>query len=249
MPLRATRACSPRCATAAQSVVVVATDDREEPMPPVFTRRALLKALAIVPTGIILGPGGVAGQPAAPAPGVPAPPVAGPAALRSTLRVSVHSPTGEHFAQPVPVTITGPGGSVSLQRANGKLTYETALAPGTYRLKVEASGFAVVDYEIEVKPGVVAIPVYLGKSDWPAYRMGQSIVPFEPKEDRVAVAFSGKSGKAKLNDPATRSDIDSLGLELDPELDWASSAALGFYRAKEKIFSADGTHKTIDKLA
>ena len=214
----------------------------------VLTRRRLLKALAVLGSMIVLAPRFVASQPVAPAPQTPVPPASPPTASRSTLRISVHSPNGEHLAQPVPVSIIGAGGTVDLHRTDGKLTYETKLEPGSYRLKVEAPGFAVVDYEIEVKPGVVAIPVYLGQKDWPAYRMGQSIVPFEPKEDRVAVAFSGKSGKDKLNDPAMRSDIDALGLELDPDVNWADSAAIGFYRAKAKIFSVDGGDKIIDKL-
>ena len=106
------------------------------------------------------------------------------------LSVSVHKPGGDHLDQEASVMLRN-GREVVLRRTPPKVTYEASIEPGTYRIVVKADGYAGVDYAITVPRSGLALPVYLGKEGWPSFRMGQTIVPFEPKDDFVAIAFSG----------------------------------------------------------
>lgn len=151
-------------------------------------RRDALKVLAGL-AGALAAPRGAPAQPInVDRPEARNAPAAPPTA--ALVRVSVHKPGGEHLDQEASVTLRN-GREVVLRRTRPKVTYEANIEPGTYRIVVKADGYADVDYSITVSQSGLALPVYLGKEGWPSFRMGQSIVPFEPKDDFVAIAFTG----------------------------------------------------------
>ena len=154
-----------------------------------ITRRDALKALGGL-AGALVTPYAALGQPR----NVDQPQLPrgrGDAPPATYLRVSVHKPGGDPLEQEAKVTLSD-GAEVVLRRTYPRVTYEARVEPGIYRLVVKAEGYADVNYPINVPSGGLALPVYLGKEGWPWFRMGQSIIPFEPRDDLCGIAFIGK---------------------------------------------------------
>lgn len=121
------------------------------------------------------------------------------------LRVSLHEPGGAHLRGPALVSVATAGGAtIVLQRGAKELTYFADLPAGSYRLRVttDGSGFANVEQDIRVPAQGLSLPVYLGKPGWPSFQWGQSVIPFEPRENLCAVAFVGarpaRAAKARV---------------------------------------------------
>jgi len=173
---------------------------------------------------------------------------------RPRLSVSVHEPGGAHLEKASRVTVRrGDEASIELQRIGRKLTYEANIEPGTYRLHVDAPGWADVDYDVVIGLDDLAIPVYLGMPGWPWYRMGRSIVPFDPHDDRVAVAFVRKPPSKKQLD-ALLARIGDLGLRPYPTIEkfLVADRSIAYFQTKDpgvRIFADDGAADVIDKLA
>jgi hypothetical protein len=155
------------------------------------------------------------------------------------LRVSVHRPGGEHLARPASVVVRSVAGeTLRLTRTPRVLVYSAAVAKGSYRLLVQADGFAPVDQPITVAGEGSTISVYLGQPHWPAFRMGRSLIPFEPREDLLAVALSGRS-PSKARWQVLLDELDRLGLAPypDPQGYLAAAGSLAIFRsARTRIF-------------
>jgi subtilisin family serine protease len=177
------------------------------------SRRDALKILSGV-TGALLAPCGALAQPLVVAP--PAPAAA--RRLPTVLRVSVHQPGGTYLEREASVTLRDAGEPVSLRRARTTGTYDAVVTPGPHRLVVTADGFAEADYTVNVPPAGLAVPVYLGQPGWPWFHMGQSIVPFEPREDLIAVAFTRPALKS-ARWTALLQQAERIGLVPYPEKD------------------------------
>lgn len=206
-----------------------------------MARRDVLKMLGVVASGLV-APWDARAQPRQmqPPPDAGRIPAGGP--TETYLRVSVHQPGGDHLDQEASVTLQD-GDPVVLRRTRPKVTYEAVVQPGTHRLVVKAEGFADVDYTINVPPAGLNVPVYLGRPGWPSFRMGQSVVPFEPKEELISIVFIGKP-PSEPQWPSLLQQMQRIGLV--PYPDRASYLAAGktiafFQSAKpgQKIFGAD----------
>jgi len=212
-----------------------------------ITRRDALKVLGGL-AGALVTPRGALGQPR----NVDQPQVARPRGdlpAATYLRVSVHKPGGDHLEQEASVTLSD-GGEVVLRRTHPKVTYEARVEPGTHRLVVKADGYAEVNYQISVPAGGLALPVYLGKEGWPWFRMGQSIIPFEPRDDLVGIAFSGNPPIESRWSPLLQ-QMERMGLVPYPErgsyLTAGKTIAL-FKSTGKKIFAGPGEQQVTPDL-
>jgi hypothetical protein len=149
------------------------------------------------------------------------------------LRVSVHEPGGDHFLGAATARIEREGASVELQREGGQggELFTAIVEPGTYNLVVDAENWVAPTRDVVVPPDQVkTASVYLGRDGWPAYRMGESIVPFEPRDELVAVAFEfDPPGPEEANVIAQRLR-QQLGLTpfaFDPDAEVPFAAARG----------------------
>ena len=124
---------------------------------------------------------------------------------RSLIRVSVHAPGGAHYAGDAKVQIRRQDQVIELRREPGMVLYEAMVEPGTYTLEVTAVGWSAPSRSLDVGREGKTASVYLGRENWPTYRMGESIVPFEPHDDEVAVAFQfHKPDQAEVQDSVRR---------------------------------------------
>ena len=113
------------------------------------------------------------------------------------VKVSVHAPDGAHYDQSARVVLRQKGKSISLRRKQGSLLYEARVEPGIYTLEVSASRLQSPRRTVEVTPVGKTTSAYLGEKDWPYYRLGENVVPFEPREDLLAVAFDSLKPDSK----------------------------------------------------
>jgi subtilisin family serine protease len=131
---------------------------------------------------------------------------------RSLIRVSVHVPGGAHYTGDAKVQIRRQGQVIELQRERGMVLYEAMVEPGTYTLDVTAVGWSAPSRSLDIGQEGKTASVYLGRENWPTYRMGESIIPFEPLDDVVAVAFEfHKPDQTEVRNIARRLR-DNLGL-------------------------------------
>lgn len=104
--------------------------------------------------------------------------------------------------------------TVQLENYQGKITEAAAgVTPGTYtiqvqlgkyHLKVQFEGLVAPAQTVEVEDDK-SIVVYVGKPDWPYYRLGQTLVPFEPHRNMIAVTHNDENaGDDDMNDQLSR---------------------------------------------
>jgi hypothetical protein len=106
--------------------------------------------------------------------------------------VSVHAPGGAHFTESARVSLRLRGRSIALQRAPDSLLYEGTVEPGTYTLEVSAGPLRAPRRSVTVTAPRKTASAYLGEREWPFYRLGENVVPFEPRDDLIAVAFEAR---------------------------------------------------------
>lgn len=131
----------------------------------------------------------------------------------TAVTVSVHLPGGAHYQQEATVKLERAKRSVVLKRREGSVLYGGKVEPGTYRVIVSAQGWSAPDRFVEIGSDANTVSVYLGKPDWPFYRLGKNIVPFQPREDLLAVAFGARKPAANTAAKLVRELQDKLPLE------------------------------------
>jgi subtilisin family serine protease len=95
--------------------------------------------------------------------------------------VSVHAPGGAHYANEATVILRQGGTDILVSRAPGQILYEGLVPPGTYDLVVttaEALAARTLPVEIPLEGKIAS--AYLGMEDWPFYRLGENIIPYDP---------------------------------------------------------------------
>ena len=109
------------------------------------------------------------------------------------LRVSVHGVGGRGYQPEAEVRLEREGRSTRFTKAPGAAYAEEHVEPGSYGLVVVAGELTSPRQHVVVGPEGKTTSAYLGRPDWPFYRLGEHAVPFEPHPDLLAVAFpSGK---------------------------------------------------------
>lgn len=105
--------------------------------------------------------------------------------------VSVHDVGGAHYAGDATVLLRKPGVKIRLERGAGQILYEGHVPPGPYTLTVTTSSGNLVAprRQVQIPPEGTTASAYLGGKDWPTYRLGENIIPFEIHDDVLAVVF------------------------------------------------------------
>lgn len=152
-------------------------------------------------------------------------------AVRQVLvRVSVHLPGGQHCQESARVILRQGALTQQLRRPPGSLLYEGIIEPGTYLLEASAGELISPSRDVVVPREGKTASAYLGKAGWPFYRLGENVVPFEPRDDLVAIAFDVDTPKpayiAKSVDRLRR-DLGLRPFLLDPEKPQSFLAANG----------------------
>lgn len=107
------------------------------------------------------------------------------------VRVSVHQSNGSPLRKDATVELVAGETVVALERARNGL-YTGRVAPGVYALRAKSGALVSPSRTLTVPAGGKVASVYLGKRDWPAYRYGENVVPFEPRPELIAVCFDGR---------------------------------------------------------
>lgn len=146
------------------------------------------------------------------------------------IRVSVHAPGGSHYNKPVEVRLVRNRKTYPLRLSRGSLLYEATIPPGTYQVMATAGEWTSPSRTVWATAPTTTVSIYLGKKDWPFYRLGENIVPFEPREDLIAVVFEAR----KLDRRAALQKVQQLcqklplePLRLDEQNEWSFMAADG----------------------
>lgn len=108
------------------------------------------------------------------------------------IRVSVHLPGGIHYDKNVTVSLRQRSKSITVKREKDSLLYEAQVEPGVYQLEVSAGSFTSPGRSVTVPREGTTVSIYLGEKDWPFYRFGENVVPFEPREDLFAIVFPSR---------------------------------------------------------
>jgi hypothetical protein len=116
---------------------------------------------------------------------------------KSALRVSVHLPGGQHLDENATVVISQKDKRQQLKRGKKLSLYQTELPTGFYTIEVAAAGWQPQKRTFHASPGQKTVSIYLGKRGWPYYRLGESLIPFEPNPQILAVAFESRKPDAK----------------------------------------------------
>jgi hypothetical protein len=130
------------------------------------------------------------------------------------VRIGVHAPDGPYWKEPARVILRQGAQAHDLERVRSSLQYEGAVEPGTYVVEARTRDLVAPPRLVTVPEEGKATAVYLGRPDWPFYRLGEHIVPFEPHDDLLAIAFDAGTPEPD----ACESLVERLcqGAELDP---------------------------------
>ena len=103
--------------------------------------------------------------------------------------ISVHGPDGLLYPKDAEVSLHSTHNTVGLKPGGQAGIHVGRVVPGVYTLAVAAGDLQTPDREVLVGAAGKVASAYLGEHDWPYYRMGENVVPFEPRKDLIAVAF------------------------------------------------------------
>ncbi|WP_305068974.1 S8 family serine peptidase [Marilutibacter chinensis] len=129
------------------------------------------------------------------------------------IRVSVHDSNGLPWRKKAEVELAAGKTRIALKRVKDTAAYEGRVAPGDYRLLVKATGMVAPERSVTVAPTGKTASVYLGKRGWPFYRYGENLVPFEPREDLVAVGFDSRAPDPQRGRELFNEIVKKLGLK------------------------------------
>lgn len=138
------------------------------------------------------------------------------------VRISVHGPDGWPLKEDAQVLLIAGRARTKLKRAKGTSIYEGRVAPGRYRLQVSTEELSSPRRDIEVSETGKTASAYLGRREWPAYRYGENIVPFQPREDLIAVCFESRvpdpeRGQSLVKEISERLRLEPYGLNAEGE--------------------------------
>lgn len=125
---------------------------------------------------------------------------------QALVRISVHEANGTPYRKEAEVELSAGKIAIALKRAKGSGLYEASVAPGTYALRVKSGTLVAPTRSVIVPASGKTASAYLGKRDWPVYRYGENVVPFEPRPDLIAVCFEHR----KPDPQRARSLIDEI---------------------------------------
>lgn len=108
---------------------------------------------------------------------------------QALVRISVHEANGTPYRKEAEVELIAGKTAIQLRRAKGSGLYEASVVPGTYALRVKSGALVAPTRSVSVPANGKTASAYLGKRDWPAYRYGENVVPFEPRPNLIAVCF------------------------------------------------------------
>ena len=146
------------------------------------------------------------------------------------VRVAVHLPGGEYHTGAASVILRQDARVRKLRRPPGSVLYEGTAKPGTYSLEVRAKGLVSPPRPLVVPKEGKTASTYLGEANWPSYRLGENVIPFEAHDDLVAIAFSTEPPKPADWDRLVRRLRDEAGIDpftLDPKKPSSFMAANG----------------------
>lgn len=133
--------------------------------------------------------------------------------MKIPVRISVHAPNGWPYDKDADVGLIAGKTRTVLTRAKATSLYEGSVVPGTYRLHVNAGDLIAPERSVTVPETGKTASAYLGKRDWPAYHYGENIVPFEPREELVAVCFEARAPEPERGTDQINEIIRTLKLK------------------------------------
>lgn len=161
--------------------------------------------------------------------------------LRETrVCVSVHAPGGALYDKTITIRLKSKSTTIALTRDKHTMLYEAIVEPGVYRMDVSAGSLSSPSRTVVVPTQGKATSVYLGEKDWPYYRLGEHIVPFQPHDDILAIAFPCKAPEEKQS----RELVQKLkrALPIEP-LQFHEDSALPFRTANGAVWLFTITQK------
>ena len=126
--------------------------------------------------------------------------------------VAVHSPEDFEFNFEAKVVLRKNNTLIILERPKGSFLYEGTVAPGTYTLEAGTTELSSPPSPVEIAAPSSTFSIYLGKKDWPFYRLGKNLIPFEPHDDLIAVAFEYR----RQREPQAQRVSPARGARLHP---------------------------------
>jgi subtilisin family serine protease len=108
----------------------------------------------------------------------------------SHIRISIHEPGGKLYTKLASVSLRRGQLSVDANRIGLSNIYEASVSPGDYDVIVVASSYSAPKNHIRVKRNREKVAVYLGFPGWSSYRLGRTLVPFDPVDNLLAVVFT-----------------------------------------------------------
>lgn len=138
------------------------------------------------------------------------------------VRISVHAPNGWPYEKKAAVVLVAGRAHTSLKRVKDTSLYEGSVPPGSYRLRVRAGDLIAPDRSVEVPGTGHTASAYLGGRDWPKYHYGDNIVPFEPRENLLAVCFEANApdprrGSSQIDEIAEKLKLKPFELNAEGE--------------------------------
>lgn len=153
--------------------------------------------------------------------------------------ISIHGPDGLLYPKDTKVSLQSQQNTLVLKPGRQAGIYVGGVVPGVYTLTVAAGDLQTPDRKILVGAAGKVASAYLGKQDWPYYRMGEHVVPFEPREDLLAVAFpmaapDHKTALRSVEQLTKQLPLEPYILQKDNELPFAAAeGAIWLFHLKE----------------
>lgn len=141
-------------------------------------------------------------------------PKKGSGTANAPVRISVHGPNGWPYEKNAEVVLYAGKARTDLKRViKDASLYEGTVPPGVYRLRVKAGNLIAPERNVVVPETGKIANAYLGNRHWPTYRYGENIVPFEPRENLIAVCFESRAPDPKLGGSQINEIVKKLKLK------------------------------------
>ena len=126
--------------------------------------------------------------------------------------MSVHSADGHLFGGEAAVVLEAGTYKIHLEREKNSPFYVGNVPVGTYQLNVVAENQLSPERRLTIIDSHMTVSSYIGNADWPFYRYGENAVPFEPREDLIAVCFDSRPPEEETALAAIREITKSLNI-------------------------------------